>query len=54
MAVAGPISSMTFVRDSTVLACAIGNKIFIYKVMKFLICLNFQQLLSSSLIMDNI
>jgi hypothetical protein len=32
MTVAGPISSMTFIRDSTVLACAIGNKIFFYKV----------------------
>lgn len=32
MTVAGPISSMTFIRDSTVLACAIGNKIFLYKV----------------------
>jgi len=32
MTVAGPINSMTFIRDSTVLACAIGNKIFLYKV----------------------
>ena len=33
MTVAGPVSSMTFIRDFTVLACAIGNKIFLYKVM---------------------
>ncbi len=32
MTVAGPVSSMTFIRDFTVLACAIGNKIFLYKV----------------------
>lgn len=32
MTVAGPVNSMTFIRDSTVLACAIGNKIFLYKV----------------------
>ncbi|CAF1111546.1 unnamed protein product [Adineta steineri] len=32
MTVAGPISCMTFIRDSTVLACAIGNKIFLYKL----------------------
>ncbi|CAF3398289.1 unnamed protein product [Rotaria socialis] len=30
--VAGPVSSMTFIRDSTVLACAVGNKIFLYKL----------------------
>jgi len=32
MTVAGPVNSMTFIRDSTVLACAIGNKIFLYKL----------------------
>lgn len=32
MTVAGPVSAMIFIRDSTVLACAIGNKIFLYKV----------------------
>ncbi|CAF3429504.1 unnamed protein product [Rotaria sp. Silwood1] len=30
--VAGPINSMIFIRDSTILACAIGNKIFLYKL----------------------
>ncbi len=37
MTVAGPVSSMTFIRDFTVLACAIGNKIFLYKVKTILI-----------------
>ena len=39
MTVAGPINAMTFVRDPTVLACAIGNKIFLYKVKKYRSCL---------------
>ncbi|CAF3300951.1 unnamed protein product [Rotaria sp. Silwood2] len=32
LTVAGPISSMTFIGDSSVLACAIGNKIFLYRL----------------------
>ncbi|CAF3005015.1 unnamed protein product [Rotaria sp. Silwood2] len=32
LTVAGPASSMTFIGDSPVLACAIGNKIFLYKL----------------------
>ena len=53
MTVAGPISAMVFIRDSTVLACAIGNKIFLYKVHRIsLLTIDSLSLVTSSIMVN--